>query len=150
MYATNFEKFHDAAGKLMDKIKSVLPEGSTQCRIRMSKRESHTPSTSTLQETLGEESQGMVFLDPTGIPIKYDMLEIFKDAIGTATCRIAVDAPYKNSWRNTGLVIDTKDMDDTWKQDISKGSDHLLQTSYITASDPHLGAKLQVHMHNIS
>ena len=150
MYATSFENFHHAAGKLMDKIRTVLPEGSTKCRIRLSKRESHTPSVSTLLETLGEESQGMVFLDPTGIPMKYDMLQIYKDAIGTASCRIAVDAQYKNTWKKTGLVIDTaKDpsFDESWKRDISKGADHLLETSYITASDHHLDAKLWPNMH---
>ena len=150
MYATNFENFHAATGKLMDKIRTVLPEGSTKCRIRLSKRETHTPHISTLHETLGEESQGMVFLDPTGIPIKYDMLQIYKDAIGTAACRISVDALYKNSWQKTGLIIDTaKDLtlDDNWKRDISKGADHILQTSYVTASDPHLDAKLWPNMH---
>ncbi len=91
LYATTFEQFHNASGKLMDKIRTVLPEGSTQCRIRFSKRESHTPTVSTLKETLGEESEGMVFLDPQGIPIKYDMLQIYKDAIASTACRIAVD-----------------------------------------------------------
>jgi len=62
MYATSFENFHSAAGKLMDKIKTVLPEGSTQCRIRLSKRESHKPTISTLRDTLGEENEGMVVL----------------------------------------------------------------------------------------
>ena len=66
MYATSFENFYAAAGTLMDKIKSVLPEGSTKCRIRLSKRETNTPTVETLHSTLGEESTGMVFLDPTG------------------------------------------------------------------------------------
>ena len=132
----------------MDKIKTVLPEGSTKCRIRLTKRETHTPHVSTLHETLGEESQGMVFLDPTGIPIKYDQLEIFKEAIGTASCRISVDASHQNAWQITGLVIDTKkDLGDDWKRDISKGADHILQNSYVTASDPHLDAKLWPHIH---
>ena len=119
MYAASFESFHAAAGKLMDKIRTVLPEGSTKCRIRFSKRETHKPDVSTLRETLGEESQGMVFLDPTGIPMKYDMLQIYKDAIGTASCHIFVDAPSKNSWQNTGLVIDTTkvaSLGDDWKR----------------------------------
>ena len=148
MYATSFENFHAAAGKLMNKIKTVLPEGSTQCRIRLSKRETHTPTISTLRETLGEENEGMVFLDPTGIPIKYDQMEIFKDAIGAASCRIAVDVPYQKSWKRSGLVIDTNTVfDEKWKHDISKGAEHILQTTYITASDCHLDAKLWPSMH---
>ena len=51
MYAASFENFHAATGKLMDKIRTVLPEGSTKCRIRLSKRESHTPSVSTLRDS---------------------------------------------------------------------------------------------------
>ena len=113
----------------------------------MSKRESHTPAVSTLYDTLGEESCGVVFLDPAGIPMKYDQLEIYKDAVGTAECRIAVDVPNKDSWQTSGLVVNTKDMDDAWKQDISQGATHLLETTKIGANDPHLDAKLWVHMH---
>jgi len=133
----------------MDKIRTVLPEGSTQCRIRFSKRESHTPQISTLKETLGEESEGMVFLDPQGIPIKYDMLQIYKDAIASTACRIAVDVPgqTKHTWQKTGLLIDSDTFGDAWKRDICKGVDHILRTSYVTASDPHLDAKLWPHMH---
>ena len=58
----------------------------------MSTRESHDAAVSSLHETLGEEKVGMVFLDPTGVPMKYDQLGIIKDAVGTASCRIAVDA----------------------------------------------------------
>ena len=34
MYGTIFEKFMVAAGELTDRIRTVLPEGSTKCRIR--------------------------------------------------------------------------------------------------------------------
>ncbi len=64
MFSTIFENFHTASTQLMDKIRSALPEGTTACRIRAAARESHRPRTGTLLETLGEESQGMVFLDP--------------------------------------------------------------------------------------
>ena len=40
MYGTIFEKFTVAAGELMEKIRTVLPEGSTKCRIRTRPRES--------------------------------------------------------------------------------------------------------------
>ena len=78
MFSTVFENFHHAAGELMDKIRTVLPEGSTKCRIRTSAREMHQPTTSTLLETLGEETTGMVFLDPVGVPMKYDQMQIYK------------------------------------------------------------------------
>ena len=71
MFGTIFESFHAASTQLMAKIKSALPEGSTTCRIRATSRESHRPTTGTLLETLGEETQGMVFLDPVGMPLKY-------------------------------------------------------------------------------
>lgn len=55
-FGTVFESFTTAAGQLMDKIKTVLPEGSTKCRIRFSARETHDPTTGTLLDTLGEET----------------------------------------------------------------------------------------------
>ena len=93
-------------------------------------------------------SRTKVFLDPAGIPIKYDQMEIFKDAIGTAACRIAVDIPHHKSWKASGLVIDTdREFDEKWKHDMTKGAEHVLQTTYITASDCHLDAKLWPVMH---
>ena len=55
-FGTVLESFTEAASQLMDRIKSVLPEGSTQCRIRFTARETHAPTTGTLLETLGEET----------------------------------------------------------------------------------------------
>ena len=148
MYATNFENFHMASTALMHKIRTVLPEGSTKCRIRMSKRESHTPTISTLHESLGEETEGIVFIDPSGIPMKYDMLQIYKDIIGAGACRIAVDTPRDNTWQQTELVIDTdKDLHKSWRKDISLGAEHILKTTHISANDRHLDAKLWPHMH---
>ncbi len=54
MFGTTFENFHAAAGSLMNKIRSALPEGSTKCRIRTSAREMHQPATGSLLDTLGE------------------------------------------------------------------------------------------------
>ena len=78
MFGTIFESFHAASTQLMEKIKSALPAGATACRIRAAARESHRPTTGTLLETLGEESQGMVFLDPSGMPLKYDQLQVYR------------------------------------------------------------------------
>ena len=81
MFGTVFDNFRTAVGTLMAKIRAALPEGSTACRIRASARESHRPTTGTLLETLGEERVGMVFLDPAGMPLKYDQLQIFKASL---------------------------------------------------------------------
>ena len=84
MFGTIFESFHTASTQLMDKIRSALPEGTTACRIRATARESHRPiGTGTLLETLGEESQGMVFLDPVGMPLKYDQLQVYQNRTGS-------------------------------------------------------------------
>ena len=84
----------------------------------------------------------MVFLDPTGVPMKYDQLRIFKDIVGTARCRIEVDAQGRasNTWRRTNVVIDTANeptLNDEWRRDISRGTDHVLRETWIAANDPH-------------
>ena len=90
MFGTAFDNFRTAVGTLMTKIRAALPEGSTACRIRASARETHRPSTGTLLETLGEERVGMVFLDPAGMPLKYDQLQIFKESISSlsSSCKL--------------------------------------------------------------
>ena len=147
MFGTIFESFHSAVGNLMGKIRAALPEGSTACRIRASARETHQPTTGTLLETLGEESVGMVFLDPEGMPLKYDQLQVFKDIVGTAACRIKVDAAGQTlgSWQPTGLSFDTTQhpsLDDKWRRDLSRGVDHVLQESWVTAADAHYAGRL--------
>ena len=135
MFGTIFDNFRMALGTLMGKIRGALPEGSTACRIRASARETHRPTTGTLRDTLGEERVGMVFLDPAGMPLKYDQLQIFKDCcphvfkacrpvqhthtksmapiqdiVGTTACRIKVDYSADKSasgWHPTGLTLDT-------------------------------------------
>jgi hypothetical protein len=147
MFGTIFESFHSAVGSLMTKIRTALPEGSTECRIRASARQTHTPTTSTLLETLGEETVGMVFLDPAGMPLKYDQLQVLKDNVGTAACRIQVDAAGRTqgSWRPTGVAFNTDEdptLDDKWRRDLSLGVDHVLHESRVTASDPHYAGHL--------
>ncbi len=142
MFGTIFESFHTAAGNLMNKIRAALPEGSTACRIRASARETHRPTTGTLLETLGEESTGMVFLDPVGMPLKYDQLQVYRDIVGTSACRIEVDAEGKTrgSWYPTRLAFHTDDhpsLDDKWRKDLSLGAEHVLRESWITAGDAH-------------
>ena len=80
--------------------------------------------------------------------MKYHMLEIYRDKIATAACRIAVDVPRNNTWEKTDLVLDTdKDFHESWRKDISLGAEHLLKTTYISATDRNLDAKLWPHMH---
>ena len=122
MFSTVVERFTTVAGELMDRIRTVLPEGSTKCRIRTRPRESRDPVTGSLRETLGEMESGMVFLDPTGVPMKYDQpgtllrcktwfmkahplgalrlrscvslrMKIYSEAIGAIACRTEVDVP---------------------------------------------------------
>ena len=75
-------------------------------------------------------------------------LEIYRDIVGTAACRIEVDAPGKfpNTWQKTGVVINTQDHpeldNDKWRRDISLGAEHVLQESIITCTDPHYDAAL--------
>jgi len=75
-------------------------------------------------------------------------LQIYKDIVGTAACRIEVDAPGKtpHTWHRTGVVIDTKndpELDNNeWRKDISLGAEHVLQESIITCTDPHYDTAL--------
>ena len=74
--------------------------------------------------------------------MKYDQLQVYKEIVGTASCRILVDVEGKacGKWQSTGLVIQTGDdtnLGAKWRQDISQGADHVLRESWVTASDPH-------------
>ena len=94
----------------------------------------------------------MVFLDPAGMPLKYDQFQILKDIVGTAACRIHVDRAGKTfgSWHPTGFSLNTADeatMDDKWRRDICAGADHVLKEAWVTARDPHFDAKLWPHLH---
>ena len=152
LYSTIFENFNAAVGTLMSKIRSVLPEGSTACRIRASARETHQPRVGTIQDTLGEESCGMVFLDPTGVPLKYDQLQVLKEMVGVSARRIEIDAGGKapNTWRTTGQSLniagDPSLNNAAWRRDISLGADHILEQRFVSATDAHLDAKIWPHM----
>ena len=78
-----YESFQDACGQLMDKFRSVIPEGYLRARIRATNRESREPIEGELGETLGEEAIGMVVVDSAGHPMKYDALNVFSDVVAT-------------------------------------------------------------------
>ena len=151
-FGTAFENFHGACRKMMDRFRSVLPEGSRRARIRMSRRESREPTEGTLDETLGEEACGMVIVDASGHPMKYDALKILEGAVGTQNVRLEIDvAPTEGrGWRRTNSSIDTQHdavLNEQWRRDISSGATHLLQETWVPANDPHLDAKVWPHVH---
>ena len=55
-FGTVFETYAQATDTLMGRLRSVLPEGSTRCRIRASARETREPKQSTLLDSLGDET----------------------------------------------------------------------------------------------
>ena len=88
----------------------------------------------------------MVMMDPVGVPMKYDQLQVYKDFVGKTACRISIDAQTQKTWRHAGC-IDTSGLSEKMKRDISRGADHLLQESRIRATDHHYDAQLWPHMH---
>jgi hypothetical protein len=73
-YGDELEDFHKNCRILMDRIKHVLPEGSTRARIRATTRMSRQMHEGQIGETLGDESRGMVVVDFDGMPHKYDVV----------------------------------------------------------------------------
>ena len=55
-FGTTFETYQNATDTLMGRLRSVLPEGSTRCRIRATARESREAQPGTLLDTLGDET----------------------------------------------------------------------------------------------
>ena len=74
-FGTVMESFQAACTHLLSKFKSVIPEGSSRARIRATRRESRQPHEEQLGSTLGEEGFGLVVVDCTGMPMKYDKLK---------------------------------------------------------------------------
>ena len=72
-YGTTFEAYAHATDTLMGRLRSVLPEGCTQCKIRASAKESREPQQGTLLDTLGDETCGYVMLDPSCNPGSRDI-----------------------------------------------------------------------------
>jgi len=151
-FGTVYESFQGACGKLMEKFKSVIPEGCLRARIRATNRESREPIEGELGETLGDEAIGMVIVDSSGHPMKYDALNVFSDVVATQRARIEVDVPGPGGrgWRRTGSQVDTQDdLDDAWRQELSDGTRHLQEETWVPANDPHYDARVFpcVHPH---
>ena len=71
-YGEELENFDVACKKLMDRIKHILPEGSSRARIRATTRVSRKLEEGSIGETLGDEARGMVVVDFDGHPQKSD------------------------------------------------------------------------------
>ena len=117
----------------------------------MTRRESHQPTEGTLDETLGEEACGMVVVDASGHPMKYDQLQILENAVGTQNVRMELDVPREDGrgWRRTHSFTETQDdhlLNAQWCKDVQKGASHLEET-WVKASEAHYDAKLFPHVH---
>ena len=151
-FGTVFETFYNACHQLMGRFKNVLPEGCLRARIRATRRESHHPKEGCLADTLGEETHGMVVVDGSGLPMKYDALNVMADVVATQTSRIELDVPGEGGrgWQGTRRVVDIA-TDDTlgpqWRNDISQGAQHFRDETYVSVCEPHYDAKVWPHVH---
>ena len=151
-FGTTYEGFHGACKKMMERFRSVLPEGSRRARIRMTRRESLQPVEGTLDDTLGEEACGMVVVDASGHPMKYDQLQILENAVASQHVRLEIDVPGAEGrgWKRTRSFADTQDdevLNDQWCKDMQKGVSHILEETWVKASEAHYDAKLWPHVH---
>ena len=132
------ERFDAACKKLGERIKSVLPQGSHRARIRATSREVRQPKDGTLAETLGEESVGLVVVDPDGHPLKYNQMKVFESIVAKQAVRIEVDVPGKDNrgWSRSAcsFEIDTQDdLDDKWKEELAGGIRYMQQETWASS-----------------
>ena len=151
-YGTLYESFQQACETMMGKFQGCIPEGSLQARIRATKRETSTPERAgedTIGHTLADEAVGMVIVDPSGHPMKYDGLTVLENVIGTQHCRIEVDVPGPGGkgWQRTSGSINTAELGEAVRKDISQGSAHILEQAYVPASDAHYDARVWPVVH---
>ena len=143
-FGTVYEQFAAACGQLVEKFRSVLPAGSTRARIRATKRETREQYEAELGTTLGQESVGMVVVDLSGCPLKYDKLTVFSDVVATQATRVEIDVPAADGrgWRRSGSSVDVgRDFDEAWRTKVREGCRHLLTETWVPANDPHYDAK---------
>ena len=75
------------------------------------------------------------------------------DMVATQRARIEVDVPGPGGrgWRRTGSQIDTQDdLDDTWRRQLSDGTRHLQEETWVPANDPHYDARVFPCVHPYS
>ena len=145
-YGTLYEGFQQACETMMSKFQGCIPEGSLQARIRATKREMPNPERAgedIIGHTLADEAIGMVVVDPSGHPMKYDGLTVLENVVATQHVRIEVDVPGPGGkgWRPTNRSIQTAELGEACREGISQGSAHILEQSYVPASDAHYDAR---------
>jgi len=144
-FGTTFEAYQHATDTLVGRLRSVLPEGSTKCKIRATARQSREPvGQGTLLDTLGDETVGVVMVDPGCVsPFRYDQLEIMNGIVGQTALRIrveeaSVDGKY---WKKVDRDVDTSGLDDQWKSDFAGGA-ALFKETWVRNSEAHYDAKV--------
>ena len=135
-YGNDLERFDSACRLLGERVKSVLPQGCHRARIRATSRETRQPKDGTLAETLGEESTGLVVVDPDGHPLKYNQMDVYQSIVGRQSVRIEVDVPGEGGrgWRRavSSFEMDAQaDLNDRWKEDLATGARHMLQETWV-------------------
>ena len=99
-------------------------------------------------DTLGDETVGMVVVDPSCVsPLRYSQLKILNDIVGKSSVRIQVDGvlDQNNIWQKMDANVDTSFVDDKWRKDFTTGANHLVKAKWVKAGDPHYVAALVHH-----
>ena len=52
-----------------------------------------------------------------------------------------VDAPSGRGWKRTYSEIDTQELGDSWREEMSTGADYVLKETWVKANEPHYDAK---------
>ncbi len=134
------EYFDRACKALMDKIRGIIPEGSTRARIRCTNRVTRNPRDGRLSDTLGDEARGMLVVDLDGHPHKYDHLEIMSNIIAKEVNILKVDVPEQQTgrgWQRTDTEISTQELGDSWREEVSAGAKYVLRETKVKANEPH-------------
>ncbi len=140
-FGDELESFDTACRQLMNRIKSILPEGCPRARIRATTRVSRKLEHGTLQDTMGDENRGMVVVDFDGHPHKYDQLQILSDVVAKEVNVLKIDVPAESGrgWKRTYSEISTQDQElgQGWTQQISQGAKYILRETWVRANEPH-------------
>ncbi len=134
------EHFDRACKMLMDRIRGIIPEGSTRARIRCTNRVTINPHDGRLADTLGDEARGMLVVDLDGHPHKYDHLEVMSNIIAKEVNILKVDVPEQQTgrgWQRTDTEISTQELGESWREEVSSGAKYVLRETKVKANEPH-------------
>jgi len=141
-YGDELEHFDKACSRLMQRIKSIVPEGCTRARIRATSRVTRKPEHGTLADTLGDEARGMVVVDFDGHPQKYDDLKILSDVVAKEVNVLKIDVPRGDTgrgWKRTHSEIDLPEGE---AGEMAAGARYVIEETWIKAGEPHYDAKV--------